>query len=121
MVQVKPLVARSTFEVPITVKTITSNDLRIVPSVQPVAIRPNNKTEFGALQFDSSKQAVMNNMPIPHLGGPQSIPFNNQEIASILQHHIGNLDPMIQQNLMQILNGIGNPGVGLTPQHLLSQ
>jgi hypothetical protein len=84
MVQVKPLVAKSTFEVPITVKTITSNDLRIVPSVQPVAIRPNNKTEFGALQFDSSKQAVMNNMPIPHLGGPQSIPFNNQEIASIL-------------------------------------
>ena len=33
MSQIRPLVARSTFEVPVTVKTITSNDMRIIPTV----------------------------------------------------------------------------------------
>jgi hypothetical protein len=46
---------RSTFDVPITVKTITSNDMRIMPILQNVVIKPNNKTEFGALSFDPSK------------------------------------------------------------------
>ena len=53
--QQKSLVIRSTFDVPITVKTITSTDMRIMPILHNVVIKPNNKTEFGALSFDASK------------------------------------------------------------------
>ena len=53
--QTKTLVARSTFDVPVTVRTIISNDMRLIPQVLPVMIKPNNKTEFGTLTFDPSK------------------------------------------------------------------
>jgi hypothetical protein len=54
--QTKSLVARSTFDVPITIKTVTSNDMRVMPHLLPVVLRPNNKTEFGTLSFDPQKQ-----------------------------------------------------------------
>lgn len=49
------MVARSTFDVPITVKTVTSNDMRLMPHLMPVVLRPHNKTEFGTLSFDPMK------------------------------------------------------------------
>ena len=53
--QSKPLIARSTFEVPVTIKAVTSNDFRIMASFSPVKIKANNKTEFGYITFDPTK------------------------------------------------------------------
>ena len=76
--QQKQLVVRSTFDVPITVKTITSNDMRIMPILQNVVIKPNNKTEFGALSFDPSKSTSF------AFQSNSQMNINNIDIASML-------------------------------------
>ncbi len=76
--QIKALVLRSTFDVPITVKTITTTDMRIMPILQNVVLKPNNKTEFGALSFDPSKSSAFAFHNTGHLS------LNSIEIASML-------------------------------------
>lgn len=94
MQQQRGLVAKSTFDVPITVKKIISNDMRLMPFLhQPVVLRPQNRTEFVTLTLDASQKQLL-----PLSAQPQA--FKEGELANFLQSALGNVDPMLYQNLI---------------------
>lgn len=79
-----------------------------MPYLQPLVIRPNNKTEFGSLTFDPSKQAM----------NVQNLANKNFDISSIFNQPLLNIDPLLQQNILQIINGLQG---GIQPMLTMSK